>query len=124
MNCYSKHEIEASTVTGKGGCHSIDTMEVDIRKEEDNRQIQFLRQANATVDFDMSSPPLQAHFARIHDEESKGTADWIQFVGSSSHVLRPDFDPSRNLHLHSNMMHVPEYSSVIIIWRSRTAIDQ
>lgn len=123
MNCYSKHEIEAAKETGKGGCHSIDTMEVDIRKE-DHRQIHSLRQANVTVDFDMSSPPLQAHFARIHDEESKGTADWIQFVGSSSHVLRPDFDPSRDLHLHSNIMHVPEYSSVIIIWRSRTAMDQ
>lgn len=123
MNCYSKLEKEAAKASGKGGCHNIETLEVYLPPKW-NRGLHSVGHASATVDFDVTGTPLHAHFARIHDEEVVGKPNWIQFVESSSHVLRPDFDPDRDLHPHTNMMHVPEYSSVIIIWRSRTIMDQ
>ena len=50
LNCYISHETKAIKETGKEGRHSIDTLEIDIGKE-DNRRAHSLRQANATVDF-------------------------------------------------------------------------
>lgn len=72
-----------------------------------------------TVDFDMNNAPLHAHFTRIQ------YGNWYQHVlGSKTHVLRPDFDPDRDLNPHAAIMNVPVYSSVIIIWRNRSIMDQ
>ena len=71
-----------------------------------------------TVDFDLNFAPMHAFFTRVE------YGDWKQFVGSSTNMLRPDFDPLRDLHPNTAVMDVPAFSSVIIIWRSRSAMDQ
>ncbi len=72
-----------------------------------------------TVDFDFNNPPLHAHFTRIDN------GNWYQHTFShKTNMLRPDFDPERDLHPNAAIMNVPAHSPVIIIWRSKSIMDQ
>jgi FtsP/CotA-like multicopper oxidase with cupredoxin domain len=122
MNCFSKGERAYAKIYQIGGCYPIEVLQADIDAKDLNHRLESDSHAFSMVDFDASAAPLHAHFARIHngnDEEN----NWYQFAPSSTHLLRTDSDSDRDLHPHTNMMHVPEYSSVIIIWRSRTIMD-
>ena len=70
------------------------------------------------MDFDSSFAPMHAYFTRVE------LGEWKQFVGSSTNMLLPDFNPAQDLHPNTAIVNVPAFSSVIIIWRSRTIVDQ
>lgn len=123
MNCFSKGEQEYSKHHGVGGCYPIEVLQADIDVHNLNRRLEY-GHALAMVDFDASGAPLHAHFARIHEGiGDHDQSNWYQFAPSATFLLRADIDSNRDIHPHTNMMHVPEYSSVIIIWRSRTIMD-
>lgn len=122
MNCFSKGEREYSYRHGRGGCYPIEVLQADMDVEALNHRLESNGHALSVVDFDASGAPLHAHFARIHNGNYEGS-NWYQYAPGATHLLRADFDSDHDLHPHTNTMHVPEYSSVIIIWRSRTIMD-
>lgn len=116
MNCYSHLEISAARSNNKGACLPITELSyLSKTSEQPQHDTTFVH----TVDFDVSGPPIHAHFTRIDN------GNWYQFAsGSKAHMLQPSFNATRDLHPHSAMLRVPAFSSVILIWRSATIMDQ
>ena len=124
INCYSNLKHEETTKTNKGVCLPITVLQSHETHNHHNDNARQLISAGVptvvrTVDFDLNNPPLHAHFTRVEN------GNWYQHtLSSKSHVLRPDFEPGRDLHPHTAIMYVPSYAPVIIIWRSRSIMDQ
>ena len=114
MNCYSAAEIKAAERSQKGGCLPIIYLESQHKFEYWDKP----SLSHHTVDFDVSPNPIHAHFVRVD------YGNWYQFVGSGSHMLRPDYDEKQDVHPHAAMMTVPSFESVIIIWRNKSLMDQ
>jgi len=121
MNCYSKLETVKAAERKKGGCLPITKLRA---RDIDHKHRYMLESSNnnvsttvRTVDFDVRGTPMHAHFSRVE------YGNWYQFVGSSTHMLRPDFETDRDLHPHTSIMDVPAFSPVIIVWRSKSLMD-
>ena len=126
MNCYSNLETEKAETNGKGACLPVTALNsvnghIHLLKIDKNvtESVYHLETEVRTVDFDFNHPPLHALFTRIDN------GNWYQHILSSkSHVLVKDFDPEHDLHPHAAVMNVRSHSPVIIIWRSRSLMDQ
>ena len=123
MNCYSNLEKEEGAKNGFGSClpiHSLQSLDTDMPQSDKNDKNHDTHQPVTvrTVDFDMNNAPLHAYFSRIE------YGNWYQHVSSSTHVFRSNFDRDHDFHPHASVMNVPSHSSVIIIWRSRSIMDQ
>ncbi len=138
MNCYSNVEREEAAKNGIGACLPITALTSSFapnnQQENETRRTKSVtaRDAQAvsdtgerggavvrTVDFDFNKAPLHAWFVRIENE------NWYQHtLRNNLHLLRPSFNPSRELHPHTAVMNVPTNSPVIIIWRNKIPMDQ
>jgi len=70
-----------------------------------------------TVDFHFQPSPQFSHFVRIDEGE------WIQHVNPFKSMLHSNFDPSVDQHPHTAMLHVKDYSEVIVVWRNKSTMD-
>ncbi len=120
MNCYSQMETMKALETGKGACLPITSLMKSDKENHDNAApLAPVLSTVRTVDFDLNFAPMHAFFTRVE------YGDWKQqFVGSRNNMLQPNFDPSKDLHPNTAIMNVPAFSSVIIVWRSRSTMDQ
>ncbi len=128
MNCHSNLETVNAIANKKGACLSIATLKAPRKLHHPGNQSQIMNvdgstdsnsmTAVRTVDFDFNPAPMHALFTRIEH------GNWYQFVGSRTNLLQPNFDAQRDLHPRTVVMNVPAFYPVIIIWRSRTLVDQ
>ena len=70
-----------------------------------------------TVDFHFQPPPQFSHFVRIDNVQ------WIQHVNPIKSMLQSDFDPNLDMHEHTAMLNIKDYSTSVIIWRNKSTMD-
>lgn len=118
LNCYSKHETD--NAENDGGCLSITDLQYDKETSDvlaGRRLISDEPSEVHTVDFQFSAPPQFAHFVRIDNGK------YLQHVNPLVSMLSSDFDPSKDMHPNTAVLHVPSHSNVIIVWRSKSLMD-
>ena len=72
-----------------------------------------------TVDFEFSPSPQHAHFVSVDG----GLFLQHENPISTTAMIHPSFSFDVDAHPNTAMLHVPSYSSVIIIWRNRSLMD-
>ncbi len=109
MNCYSNTEKNCYPLINLQPYPHPDLLLLNPR--EHSSEVHF-------VDMQFSTPPLFAHFMRVDNGQ------WLQHVNpTKSHFLDRDFTTD---HLHDNtvMLHLPTFTSAIIVWNARTLFSQ
>lgn len=114
MNCYSVWEMERAN--GGGDCAPVTVLARPV--EEQRRKTMSHEFEVHTIDFRFSAPPLYAHFVRVD-----GGAYYQHVNPIKTHFLRPDFNAENDLHENTAMLNLKEYSSVVLVWRSRSQMD-
>mmetsp|Transcript_21802 Transcript_21802/g.46047 ORF Transcript_21802/g.46047 Transcript_21802/m.46047 type:complete len:315 (+) Transcript_21802:787-1731(+) len=120
LNCYSVKATEAAEKKGHGGCFPITHLRPNgwAKSKEPLAMSASSSPSDVhTVDFEFTPSPQLSHFTRFNNGQ------WVQHVTPHKSMMDPSFDPSMDLHPHTQILHVKAFSTAIIIWRTTSAFD-
>lgn len=116
INCYSSEENMLARE--QGGCIPITDLKLESNTNHSfDASKEGLTSEVHTIDLEFSGPPQPGHFVRFND------GLWLQHENPSFPMLHPEFKYDKHAHPNHAMLNVPSYSSVILIWRTKSLMD-
>ena len=120
MNCFERQTFDGRRYRGR--CLQITSLS---QSQSENLPVSVPTQMQSNneeqaeihfIDSHFQPPPQHAHFIRLDD------GPFYQHVNPKKAMLDPSFHPN-DMHPNAAVLHVPEYSTIVLVWRTTSLMD-